>query len=167
MARLRVPPAVSVNRRFPRHPLVGVGALVFRDQRVLLVQRGREPGYGLWSLPGGLVELGERLDQAIEREVLEESGIQVQVLDLAAALDRVIRTDDGRVEYHYVLLDFVCRCRSDTEQPQASSDALAGAFVPLADLDSYPMTAGTQEVIRRAWASNRGQSPKPLYRPCA
>lgn len=165
MAGPRMPPAASVNRRFPQHPLVGVAALVFREQSVLLVQRGREPGYGLWSLPGGLVELGERLDQAIEREVLEECGLQVQAQDLVAALDRVIRSDDGRVEYHYVLLDFICRFRSETEQPQASSDALAGAFVPLADLDSYPMTAGTLDVIRRVWKKNRGTSTEPLYRP--
>jgi 8-oxo-dGTP diphosphatase len=142
-----------MNRRYPDRPLVGVGAIIFRGDSVLLAQRGREPSYGKWSIPGGLVELGESLEEAVRREVREEVGLDVSVGDLVVALDRVIRDADGKIEYHYILLDFVCESEEGTPRP--SSDVLDCGFVPLDDLGRYVMTEGTEKVIRRVHATNR------------
>jgi len=138
-----------MNRRYPDRPLVGVGAIIFRGDSVLLAQRGREPSYGKWSIPGGLVELGESLQDAVRREVREEVGLDVRVEDLVAALDRVIFDDTGKIEYHYVLLDFVCECEDGAPLP--SSDVLDCAYVPLDALGGYPLTEDTEKVIRRAY----------------
>lgn len=139
-----------MNRRYPECPLVGVGAVVLKQDLVLLVRRGKEPAYGEWSLPGGLVELGETLEQALSRELLEETGVRVVVGDLIAALDRVIPDREGRIEYHYILLDFFCEWEAG--EPRAASDAMDCAFVSVADLRGYALSAGAEEVIRRAFA---------------
>lgn len=97
-----------MNRRYPDAPLVGVGAIIFRADQVLLIQRGREPSLGRWSVPGGLVEVGESLLDAVKREVMEEVNLEVDVKDVVAVLDRVIKDEGGRVEYHYILVDFLC-----------------------------------------------------------
>ncbi len=140
--------------------MVGVGAIIFKEDRVLLVQRGRPPAYGKWSLPGGLVELGESLENAVQREVLEEVGLNVRVQDLLAVLDRVILDRHGRIEYHYVLLDFLCF--SDDGEPHPASDALSCQFVPMDSLLRYEMTNGTVEVIQRAHQQINGYS-FPIY----
>ncbi|MBP8646047.1 MAG: NUDIX hydrolase [Syntrophobacteraceae bacterium] len=151
-----------MNRRYPDRPMVGVGAIIFQGNRVLLVQRGREPSYGEWSIPGGLVELGENLRDAVQREVREESGLEVEVEDLAVALDRVILDETQRIEYHYVLLDFLCRWTGG--EPRAASDALHCAFVPLEDLARYRLTRGTEEAIHRVYRLSRGM-PGRIYDP--
>jgi 8-oxo-dGTP diphosphatase len=143
-----------MNRRYPDRPLVGVGAIIFRGDCVILVKRGKEPSLGKWSIPGGLVELGETLHDAVRREVREEVGLDVEVGDLVAALDRVILDQAGKIEYHYILLDFVCDGKEGTPSP--SSDALDCAFVSLDVLGDYPMTDGTENVIRRAYSRTRG-----------
>jgi mutator protein MutT len=127
--------------------MVGVGAIILRDDRVLLVQRGRQPSYGKWSIPGGLVELGESLQDAVVREVREEVGLTVQVHDLVLALDRVIDDEAGKVEYHYILLDFLCECAAG--DPMPASDVLDCAFVPVSSLSQYDLTRGTKQAILR------------------
>ena len=143
-----------MNRRYPERPMVGVGAIIFRDDRVLLVQRGSEPSYGKWSIPGGLVELGESLQEAVLREVREEVGLEVKVLDLVVALDRVIPDHAGRIEYHYILLDFLCECPAG--EPFPASDVLNCAFVPILSLNRYDLTRGTERAIQRAQAQAQG-----------
>ncbi|MDR3570121.1 MAG: NUDIX hydrolase [Syntrophobacteraceae bacterium] len=135
-------------RRYPEGPLTGVGAILFRETEVVLVKRGRPPAAGKWSLPGGLVELGESLDSAVRREVLEETGLAVRTLDLVAALDRVIFDKEGRIEYHYILLDFLCEVVGG--ELEAGSDADQCRFVPVEELGRYDMTRGTKQVIRNA-----------------
>lgn len=137
-----------MNRRYPRHPIVGVGAIVFHSDRVLLVQRGREPAKGKWSLPGGLVEVGESLERAVRREVAEETGLDVRVGNLVTVLERVIRDERDRVQYHYVLLDFLCYCKEG--EPTPGTDAADCRFVRLNDLEAYSLTEGTERVIRQA-----------------
>ncbi|MEJ5366482.1 MAG: NUDIX hydrolase [Desulfosoma sp.] len=150
------------DRKYPDRPLVGVGAVVFRNDEVLLVQRGREPAYGLWSLPGGLVKVGESLEAAVRREVLEETGVLVKVLDVIACLDRVIADGKGRIAYHYVLVDFLCELVAG--EPKPGSDVLACAYVAPENLPGLELTRGAAEVIRRATERRRAGLP-PVYDP--
>ena len=136
--------------------------MVFRGDRVLLVRRGSEPAYGKWSLPGGLVELGESLQEATCREVAEEAGLQVEVIDLVAALDRVILDASGAIEYHYILLDFLCEAKEG--EPVAASDVLDCRFVSLDELPSYGLTEGALEVVRKAW-KRTAATAGPVYVP--
>jgi mutator protein MutT len=138
----------TMSRRYPGSPMVGVGAIIFRENCVLLVQRGKEPSFGKWTIPGGVVELGESLEEAVKREVMEEVGLEVDVKDLLVALDRVILDPEGRIEYHYILLDFLCEAGS--QEPRPDSDVSDCLFVPLDQLSNYDLTKGTAEIIRRA-----------------
>ncbi len=142
--------------------MVGVGAIIFRGREVLLVQRGREPSYGKWSIPGGLVELGENLRDAVEREVREESGLEVEVEDLAVTLDRVILDENRRIEYHYVLLDFLCRWKGG--EPRAATDVLRCEFVSLDALSGYSLTQGTEKAVRRVYRLSLGERQR-IYDP--
>ncbi len=138
----------AISRQYPDRPFAGVGAIIFRGTDVLIVKRGRPPAMGKWSIPGGLVELGESLETSVQREVMEESGLEVRVIDLVAALDRVIFDREGRIEYHYILLDFLCEVTGGILK--AGTDADECRFVSVDDLIGYDMTVGTEEVIRRA-----------------
>ena len=150
-----------MQRRYPQRPLVGVGALIFRRGKVLLVQRGREPALGKWSLPGGLVEVGESLHDAVRREVLEEVSLAVRVVDLVVALDRVILDDEGRIEYHYILLDFLCE--SDNQQePSPASDVQKCLFLPVDELSAYNLTRGTEQVIHKGFTRMQ-EHPYRIY----
>jgi len=137
-----------MNRKYPDHPIVGVGGIIFRGDQVLLIKRGKEPGLGQWSIPGGVVCPGETLKEAVVREILEETHLKVEVLALAKVLERIFRDPDGRVAYHYVLADFLCQPLDGAVQPD--SDAQDARFVPLKDLPSYEVVSVTLEVIHRA-----------------
>ncbi len=126
--------------------MLGVGALVFEKGRVLLVERGGEPLAGYWSLPGGCVETGERLEDAVAREVLEETGLQVEVGPVAVIFERIMPDPEGQCEYHYVLADFYCTAIGG--MLQAGDDSSRAAWVDLTDLDTLKMTEGTMDVIR-------------------
>jgi 8-oxo-dGTP diphosphatase len=136
------------NRRHPDRPIVAVGAVIFDGRRVLLVQRGQEPLRGAWSLPGGAVEIGETLDAALAREVLEETGLSVEVGPVVDVLDRVQFDADGRVEYHYVIIDYMCRPFAGVVEH--GSDAQAVCWAPIADLARLGVTAKAIEVIYKA-----------------
>lgn len=123
---------------------------MFRRGSVLLVERGKEPLKGSWSLPGGLVEPGERLATAVEREVAEETGLKVRAKYLAEVFERIMPDAKGRTEYHYVLADFVCRIVSGTAK--AGDDAGKVAWVRIAKLDQVPLTERTKEVVERVYA---------------
>ncbi|MCS7042565.1 MAG: NUDIX hydrolase [Bryobacteraceae bacterium] len=140
----------SIPRRYPPRPLIGVGAVVFDGPRVLLIERGQEPLKGWWTLPGGLVEAGERLDQALRREVLEETGLIVEPLTVAAIFERIIKDDSGRAEYHYVIIDYLCR-RAGGEL-RWGSDVADARWVALGDIPSLQVAPGTPPVIEKALA---------------
>src|SRR5438876_708786 len=96
------------DRRYPKRPLVGVGALIFDRGRILMAQRGKQPLQGWWSLPGGALETGESLDHAVRREVLEETGLVVEPVRVFEIFERIMRDGAGATEYHYVLIDYLC-----------------------------------------------------------
>src|ERR1017187_990485 len=98
-----------MGREFPDNPLVGVGAVIVQNDRVLLIRRGTAPLLGEWSLPGGVLECGETLREAVVREAREETGLTVEPGEMLGVYERVIRSDDGRVRYHFVLIDYFCR----------------------------------------------------------
>ena len=137
------------DRRYPKHPLVGVGALIFEGDRILLAERGKEPLKGWWSLPGGLVETGETLRDAVCREVLEETGLVVEPTGLFEIFERIMRDGAGAAEYHYVLIDYVCRITGGSLAP--GDDVSRVEWVRQDDLGSYRITEGTLGVIEKAW----------------
>ena len=122
--------------------------------------RGQEPALGSWSLPGGLVELGETLESALMRELSEEVGISVRILGITAVLDRIYRDPEGGIPYHYVLVDFLCDYEAGELRP--GSDITGARFTPLSALDSLDLPEFTARVIRRAWQQKRRGGVLPL-----
>ena len=142
--------AAPSGREYPTRPIVGVGGVVFRGGRVLLVKRRFEPLAGRWSLPGGVLEVGETLGQGLAREMMEETGLDVEVGPVVDVFDRITRDDEGRPRFHYVLVDFLCTVRAGT--PTAGSDVAEVALVDPEDLARYDLTPKTLEMIGRARA---------------
>jgi ADP-ribose pyrophosphatase YjhB (NUDIX family) len=144
-----------MRREFPEAPLIGVGAVIVHEGRVLLVQRGREPLKGHWSLPGGLIELGEPLEAGVIREVVEETGLLVEPVELIELLDRIHR-DGERVRYHYVIADYLCRVAGGALK--AASDADAVRWVERAEWNSHSalvLDSVTVRVIENGWQRAR------------
>jgi ADP-ribose pyrophosphatase YjhB (NUDIX family) len=135
------------TRRYPDRPIVAVGAIVVKDGRVLLARRGKEPGYGLWSVPGGAVNVGEGLKLATQREIREECGIEVELTDVIEVVERMVRDESGRIQYHYVIVDYLARWVNG--ELTLSSEVLEARWVPPGDFPQYQMTRGTAEVIHR------------------
>ena len=149
-----------MKRHYPDQPLVGVGAVIFKGEEVLLVRRGQEPARDSWSLPGGLVELGETLEAAISREVAEETGLTVRLLGLTAALERIFPDEAGKIAYHYVLIDYLCEYMEG--EPSPGSDITAAQFVALPDLGRFDLPQFTLDVIRRAWEQKQQGNFLPI-----
>jgi ADP-ribose pyrophosphatase YjhB (NUDIX family) len=137
------------TRRFPARPVPGVGALVIDNGRILLVERGREPLKGYWSLPGGAVETGERLAEALRREVREETGLEIEILHLLEIFERITMTGDGRTEYHFILMDYICRPTGG--MLQASDDASRAEWFREDEIAGLKITEGTPEFIAKAF----------------
>ncbi len=146
-----------MGREYPDNPLVGVGAVIVHDDRVLLIRRGQAPLLGEWSLPGGLVECGETLREATIREAREETGLTVETGELLGVYERVVRGDDGRVRYHYVLIDFLCRTVSG--DLRAGSDAADVRWVARAELDEVQLPRDTREVIEKGLGAGSARTP--------
>lgn len=145
-----------MSREYPSHPRVGVGAVILDGRRVLLVKRGGQPSAGKWSLPGGLVDLGETTVEAIAREVAEECGLQIRIAGLAGIVDRVVRDDAGRVRYHYVLVDYLAY--PDAGIAVAGSDAADVQWVDVDAVEGLDITDGLVDMIRRAQALAGGEA---------
>lgn len=143
-------------RTYPPRPIVGVGAIVLVDGQVVLVKRGHPPLAGEWSLPGGALELGETLQEGVAREILEETGLVVEVGPLVGVFDRILLDDNRQVRYHYVLVDYVCRARTGTLC--CASDAAEAALADPDALGPYRLAPETQDVIARALGIAEGWS---------
>jgi len=151
--------AKVVQREFPEGPIVGVGAVVVHRGRVLLVKRGHQPLKGKWSLPGGMLELGESLTQGVAREVQEETGLDVEAIELIELIDRIHKESGPsgeRVRYHYVIADYLCRVVGGTLQ--AASDATGVRWVERAEWNSHSaleLDPITVRVIEAGWQRAR------------
>jgi ADP-ribose pyrophosphatase YjhB (NUDIX family) len=139
----------SSKREYPDRPIVGVGAVIVDQGRVLLVKRGSPPLLGEWSLPGGVVELGETLRAAAEREAREETGLIVKAGEVLEVLDRIVPDKDGAPQYHYVLIDFLCMVKGG--KLHAGSDAGDVCWVRENELGKFKLEQPAVEVIRKAF----------------
>ena len=137
-----------MSRAYPDRPFVGVGAVIVHQGRVVLIKRRFEPLAGQWSLPGGAVDVGETLVECVAREMLEETGLVVEVGPVVEVFDRIIRDGDGRVQFHYVLVDYLCRPVGGTLQ--AGSDVAEAVYAAPGELARYALADPAETVIRRA-----------------
>lgn len=136
------------TRKYPKRPIVGVGAAVFDGASVVLIKRRFEPLQGRWSLPGGGLEVGETLEAGVAREIEEETGLTVAVGPVVEVFDRILLDDSGRVEYHFVLVDFLCRATGGTLTP--GSDVMDAVLANPEMLNAYGLTKKAEEVIAQA-----------------
>lgn len=145
-----------MRREYPERPLVGVGGVVIRDERTLLIRRGSAPLEGEWSIPGGMLELGETILEGVRRELLEETAIEVRVLDLIEVFERVTRDEAGKLKYHFVILDYLCEAVRG--EAQAGSDVTAVAWARESELSKYSLTPTATRVIQKAFEIARGRT---------
>jgi 8-oxo-dGTP diphosphatase len=146
---------LAESREYPARPFLAVGCIAIRDgsdgrdsRQVLLIQRGKQPSYGRWSIPGGAVEVGESLREAVAREVMEETGIEIDVGPIAEVVERVVRDDDGRVRFHYVIVDFAARYRAGLACP--GDDSIGTTWADIDELAPYELAQQTVDVISKA-----------------
>lgn len=149
--------APIIKREYPDAPRVGVGAVVLHEGRVLLVRRAARPSPGKWSLPGGLVELGETAAEAVRREIAEECSCDIRLVGVCGVIDRIVRDAEGRVRYHYVLVDYLAYPESDVVT--AGSDAAEAGWVPIDRVDELDVTEGLTDMIGRALKLAQEEQP--------
>ena len=133
------------DREYPTRPIVGIGIVVIKDDQVLLVRRGKPPNVGAWTLPGGAQELGETAEEAGRRELLEETGLEVGPMHFAATVDNIRRDADGRIRFHYTIIDFAARFVSG--EPVAATDVSEATWARLDALDEYNLWSEAHRVI--------------------
>jgi len=150
---------VTDTRQYPERPIVGVGAVIVDEGRVVLIKRKYEPLKGHWSLPGGMVEIGETLESALSREMLEETGLRVDVGPVIEVFDRIMHDEQKRVRYHFVLIDYLCWPAGGTLTP--GSDVDAAIWVDPVALAQYDLTEKATSVIQRGVTLAR-EAPRPV-----
>ena len=139
------------TRKYPIRPHIGVGVLLIRNNHLLLVKRKYDPDAGYWSIPGGHLDLGEKIEKAAEREAFEETGLNVKVSKLAGIIDKIMYDNSGKIKYHYVLINyFVEQTEGDLDQPpKAADDALDAKFVLFDQLKDYKLTESLIELLKQ------------------
>ena len=146
---------VLVKRLYPKQPIIGVGAIIIKDGKILLEKRKNEPGRGKWSIPGGLVELGESVEQTVIREVREETGLEVEKPEHIDVVDNVIRDENGEIKYHFVIIDYFVKLKGGTLE--ARSDAEELRWVTFDEVEKYDLT-----ITFRAFFQRNRQTLKKL-----
>lgn len=136
-----------MKRDYPERPLIGVGAVIVAGNRVVVVRRGHEPLKGEWSIPGGVLEIGETLRAGAAREALEETGLVVEPSDVLEVLDRIVRDEQGRIQFHYVLIDFLCKPISG--ELRAGGDAEEARWLSVSELANFPIADSAAAVLRK------------------
>jgi mutator protein MutT len=136
-----------VKRLYPKQPIIGVGAVIIKDGKILLEKRKNEPGKGKWSIPGGLVELGESVEQTVMREVEEETGLEVEKPEHIDVVDNIIRDESGRVKYHFVIIDYFMKLKGGTLK--AASDAEELRWVTFDEVERYALTKTFRAFFQR------------------
>jgi len=136
-----------LKRLYPDQPVVGVGAVVISEGKILLEKRKNEPGKGKWSIPGGVVDLGESPEQAVVREVMEETCLEVDAPRLIDVVSDVSLDEAGKVKYHFVIIDYLVAVKRG--EPKAASDADALVWVPLNEVEAYDLTRSFRNFFRR------------------
>lgn len=134
------------HRLYPERPMVGVGVLIEKDGRYLLIKRAADPDKGMWSVPGGLVEVGERVRDAAVREALEETGLRVELVERLGVVDKIMRDDEGRVRYHFIIVQFLARIVEG--EVKAMDDALEAQWAEPSEFRSYELTASLREFLK-------------------
>jgi mutator protein MutT len=142
-----------MNREYPDRPFVGVGAVIVQNDRVVLIKRGHAPAIGEWSIPGGTMEVGETVREAVVREVREETGLIVEAGKLLGVFDRVLRDPSDRVQFHYVLIDFLCTPTGG--QLKAGGDAVEARWFTAEEAGKLSLPEDTTEVIRKGLGARR------------
>ena len=143
-----------VKRLYPNQPLVGIGALIICNGKILLEKRGNDPGKGKWSIPGGLVDLGETVEQTVIREVKEETGLEVEKPEHIDVVDNIDLDENGRIKYHFVIIDFLVKLKGGTLK--AASDAADLRWVSLSEVEEYELT----KTFRAFYERNRQKLAK-------
>lgn len=149
------------KREYPDRPIVGVGGVVISGGRALLIRRGSEPLKGEWSIPGGTLEVGETLAEGVGRELREETGLEVKILELIEVFERIFPDNQGRTgrpQYHFVILDYLCEVVSG--EPRPGGDVTNIAFAGEDELERYHLTPAATRVLRKAFALARGRAAK-------
>jgi len=147
-----------MKRDYPDRPIVGVGAVIVENGRALVVRRGTEPLKGEWSIPGGVVELGETLRQAAAREAKEETGLEVEPGEVLEVVDRIMRDAERRIQYHYVLVDFLCRRASGEARPGADASELR--WITARELEGFPIADSAAAVLRKGFDAAQKQTAR-------
>jgi 8-oxo-dGTP diphosphatase len=157
---------MASSREYPERPVVGIGGVIIDRGRTLLIRRGSEPLRGEWSIPGGTLELGETLEEGVARELLEETGIAVRVIDLIEVFDRIY-AEDGTIaaqirkkpRFHYVIVDYLCERIGG--EPRAGSDVTDVAFAREDELAKYNLTETATRILQKAFAMDRARRETP------
>lgn len=145
-----------MGRTYPCAPICAVGGIIFKGNQVLLVKRSKAPAKGKWSIPGGVVHLGEKLERAVQRELFEELQLVVHPVRVGKVLERIFRDPNGKILFHYIIIDYVCEILSGVVKP--GSDAAAAGYFDIGFLENLDMTEGTTEIIRQIFCGNMDQS---------
>ena len=153
---------MTSSREYPERPVVGIGGVIIDQGRTLLIRRGSEPLRGEWSIPGGTLEIGESLEEGVVRELLEETGIEVRVLELIEVFDRIFQEDGStgaelkrRPRFHFVIADYLCESLGG--EPRAASDVTDVAFAREDELTRFHLTETATRVLKKAFAMDRAR----------